>query len=146
MTMKLPILPLLLSLFILQPAWSAELRLHIGQREIRAEIADSPETRSQGLMHREQLCADCGMLFVFERPSKHAFWMKNTPLPLSIAFIAADGNIINIEEMQPNTTDSHQAEGDALFALEMSSGWFAGNGIKAHDRVLGLEKISDTHE
>ncbi len=139
-------IPLLLSLFSLHPAWSEELSLHIGQREVHAEIADTRESRSRGLMHREQLCADCGMLFVFDSPSRHAFWMKNTPLPLSIAFIAADGSIINIEEMQANTTDSHNPDSDALFALEMNSGWFSGNDIKAHDRVSGLEQVQEAHE
>lgn len=140
--MKLLALFFLLSPFFLPPAWSGELRLHIGQHDISAEVADTPASRSQGLMHRKQLCAECGMLFVFEQASNYAFWMKNTLLPLSIAFIGADGSIINIEEMRPNTTDLHNAHGMALYALEMNSGWFADNGIKPRDKVLGLEQLS----
>ncbi len=140
--MKLLAIPLLFSLLVLQSAWPGELSLHIGQLEIRAEIADTPASRNQGLMHREQLCANCGMLFVFDHPYRQSFWMKDTPLPLSIAFIAADGGIINIDEMQPNTTAIHNAQGMALYALEMNSGWFAGHGIRPHDRVQGLEQVS----
>lgn len=122
-------------------ARAEEVSLRIGGRTIRAEIAGTPESREQGLMHRSRLCANCGMLFVFEQASRHSFWMKNTPLPLSIAFIAADGSIINIDEMQPDTTDFHDAQGKALYALEMNSGWFAGNSIKPLDKVLGLEQL-----
>jgi uncharacterized membrane protein (UPF0127 family) len=135
---------LLFSLLALQSACSEELNLHIGTHAIHAEIADTPASRNRGLMHREQLCADCGMLFVFKQPYRHSFWMKNTPLPLSIAFISADGGIINIDEMQPNTTVTHDAQGNALYALEMNSGWFAENGVKPHDRVQGLEQLSRT--
>lgn len=137
--MKLLSTLLLSCLLALQPAWSAELALHIGKHAIRAEIADTPQSRVQGLMQRDYLCADCGMLFIFEKADKHDFWMKNTPLPLSIAFISADGSIINIEEMQPDTTTLHSARGDALYALEMNSGWFARNGLKPGDKVQGLK-------
>lgn len=119
-------------------AWPEEVSLSLDGQTIHAEIADTPESREQGLMHREQLCANCAMLFIFDHPYKYSFWMKDTPLPLSIAFIAADGSIINIEEMLPNTTDIHDAQGQALYALEMNRGWFAGNGVKPRDRVQGL--------
>lgn len=92
-------------------------------------------------MRREHLCGNCGMLFVFERADRYAFWMKNTPLPLSIAFIAGDGRILNTAEMQPYTTDPHGAHGDALYALEMNRNWFAKNGIKPGDKVLGLKRV-----
>lgn len=127
-------------------ALAEETTLHIGSQTIRAEIANTPESREQGLMQRKQLCANCGMLFIFEKPKRYSFWMKNTPLPLSIAFVAADGSIINIEEMLPNTTDIHDARDAALYALEMNSGWFASNGIKPHDTVLGLEHLSRTRK
>ncbi len=81
------------------------------------------------------------MLFVFPTAAAHGFWMKDTPLPLSIAFLAADGHIINMADMQPGTLDVHWAGGNALFALEMNRGWFAQNGIKAGDRLLGVEKL-----
>ena len=91
-------------------------------------------------MQRSLLCANCGMLFIFEKADRYSFWMKNTPLPLSIAFIAADGSILNIEKMQPNTIDTHDALGDALYALEMNSGWFTRNGIKRGIIVQGLRR------
>jgi hypothetical protein len=130
---------LLSCLLALQPAWGEELTLHIGKHAVRAEIADTAKSRELGLMGRERLCADCGMLFIFEMADRHNFWMKNTPLPLSIAFIAADGGIINIEEMQPNTTTLHGALGNALYALEMNSGWFERNEVKPDDTVKGFQ-------
>lgn len=112
--------------------------LHIEGVAVHAEIARAPQSRSQGLMQRTQLCRDCGMLFIFPEAGRYAFWMKNTPLPLSIAFIAADGTILNIAEMQPNTTDAHIAHGDALYALEMNRGWFAQNNVKPGYQIKGL--------
>jgi uncharacterized membrane protein (UPF0127 family) len=135
---------LLCLLLAAHAARSEEVTLRIDGLSIRAEVADTPERRAQGLMHRQQLCANCGMVFVFKQPDRHSFWMKDTPMPLSIAFISADGGIINIDEMQPNTTDIHNAQGDALYALEMNSGWFSANRIGAHDRVQGLERLSGT--
>lgn len=155
---------LCLSLF-LQPTWSEDLAtsnasplkavgklflppglkdgdlvtLRIGNRRIRVEVAITPQSREYGLMQRDYLCDDCGMLFVFEKADKHVFWMKDTPLPLSIAFISADGDIINIEEMKPNTTVSHNSQGDALYALEMNNSWFAKNGIMPTDKVQSLK-------
>ena len=90
-------------------------------------------------MQRDHLCANCGMLFVFEKAGSYKFWMKDTSLPLSIAFISQDGAILNIAEMRPNTVAAQGAQGDALYALEMNRNWFARNGIKPHDKVLGLE-------
>lgn len=131
---------LLLCLALALPsAWAEKITLRIGKQTVHAEIADTPKSRERGLMQRDHLCADCGMLFVFEKADRYNFWMKDTPLPLSIAFIAANGAIINIEEMQPNTTDFHSAKGDALYALEMRSGWFARNGIKQGYRVQGVK-------
>ena len=129
----------------LSSAWAETMTLHIGQLRIHAEIARTPQSRELGLMQRDHLCPDCGMLFVFPQAGRLSFWMKNTPLPLSIAFIAADGAIINIEEMQPNTTDTHSAQGDALYALEMNKSWFAKNGVKPGHRVSGLEPAPGTH-
>lgn len=130
----------LFCLLALQPAWSEIISLKIGQYSIHAEIANTPQSREQGLMGRSFLCANCGMLFIFEKADRYSFWMKNTPLPLSIAFIAADGSILNIEEMQPNTIDTHRAQSDALYALEMNSGWFTRNGIKRGITVQGLKQ------
>jgi len=133
--MKFLPIPLLLCLFVLQSAWGEVLVLHLGKHTIHAEIADTPLLRERGLMHRQQLCTDCGMLFVFERADRYSFWMKDTPQALSIAFISAAGNIININEMLPYTTSPHNAQGDALYALEMKQGWFASNGIKSGDHI-----------
>lgn len=124
----------------LPSAWAESVTLHIGRLRIHAEVARTPQSREQGLMQRKQLCADCGMLFIFDKADKYIFWMKNTPLPLSIAFIAADGAILNIEEMQPNTTDRHIAASDALYALEMNSGWFARNGVRPGDKISELRQ------
>jgi uncharacterized membrane protein (UPF0127 family) len=129
------------SVFAAQNAWSDEVVLQFGTRALRAEIASSPQQRAQGLMNRTSLCTDCGMLFVFPIAAAQGFWMKDTHLPLSIAFLAPDGRVINIADMQPDTLDAHWAEGNALFALEMNRGWFAQNGIKAGDRLLGVEKL-----
>ncbi len=107
---------------------------------MQAEIADTPKSRERGLMQRTQLCANCGMLFIFEEAAQHGFWMKNTPLPLSIAFINADGIILNIAEMQPHSTAIHHAKSNALFALEMNRGWFAKRGIKP-GHVVRLPKL-----
>jgi uncharacterized protein len=124
----------------LSSAEADTLQLSIRQHKLQVETAVTAQEREHGLMQRTVLCADCGMLFVFPRAERHAFWMKNTALPLSIAFIAPDGSIINIAEMQANTTDYHQAQGNALYALEMNRGWFSGNAIKAGDKVQGLEQ------
>ncbi len=104
-----------------------------------AEIAATDATRTTGLMNRFSLQPDHGMLFVFKQPQPLAFWMKNTYVPLSIAFIAADGRILNIEDMAPLTESTHPSRGPALYALEMKKGWFAQHGIAAGEPVLGLE-------
>ena len=138
--MKIIRATLLLCLILaLQPAWCGDIALMVGNHSIRAEIASTPESRTNGLMQRDHLCADCGMLFVFAEAGRHNFWMKNTPLPLSIAFISASGSILDLAEMRPYSTDVHGPQGDALYALEMNSGWFARNGIKRGDKVHGLE-------
>ncbi len=123
------------------PAQGAELpaiALSINGQKITAEVAATAEHRATGLMNRFSLRADHGMLFVFDRPEPQAFWMKNTYIPLSIAFIGADGRILNIDDMAPQTETSHWSKGPAMFALEMRRGWFADRGIKDGDRVDGL--------
>ncbi len=144
--MKLIRAALLLCLTLALPsAWAEGATLKIGKQTVRAEVADTPQSREHGLMQRGHLCANCGMLFVFEKADRYIFWMKDTPIPLSIAFIASDGAIINIAEMRPNTTDHHSAAGEVLYALEMNSGWFARNGIKPGDRVVGVQHMSARH-
>lgn len=118
--------------------------LRIGRHELRVELADTPDTRRTGLMFRRRLPEDGGMLFVFEAPSPQAMWMKNTLIPLSVAFVGADGRILNIEDMQPRTETPHPSAGDALYAIETNLGWFGKRGIRAGDRVEGLAEIRRT--
>jgi uncharacterized membrane protein (UPF0127 family) len=112
--------------------------LTIGEHKLVAEVAVTPDERSVGLMNRFSLKPDHGMLFVFERTEPLAFWMKNTFIPLSIAFIAPDGRIVNIEEMKPQTEESHWSKGPAMYALEMRKGWFAERGIGPGAVVKGI--------
>jgi uncharacterized protein len=112
--------------------------LTINGQKITAEVATTPEQRATGLMHRFSLRPDHGMLFVFERAEPQAFWMKNTFIPLSIAFIGPDGRIVNIDDMAPQDERLHWSRSRALYALEMRKGWFAERGIKAGDAVLGM--------
>ena len=123
------------------PASSTELALRtltIGDHKLTVEVASTPETRETGLMNRFSLQTDHGMLFVFDAPQPLMFWMKDTYIPLSIAFIGADGRILNIEDMAPQTESPHDSRGPAMFALEMKKGWFAQFAIAAGDRVDGL--------
>jgi uncharacterized membrane protein (UPF0127 family) len=115
--------------------------LKIKGHALRAELARTEEEKRTGLMFRKQLGENTGMVFVYEREERWAMWMKNTYVPLSVAFIDRDGRILNIEDMEPLTLDSHQAAGPAKYALEMNRGWFATRGIRAGDRVQGLEKL-----
>lgn len=110
--------------------------LRAGMHLIRAEVADSHQTRMMGLMHRKKLELNSGMLFVFDRQDKHCFWMKNTPLPLSIAFIRNDGVIVTIKDMSPNSEQTHCPSEAVSFALEMDQGWFKTKGIKVGTTLM----------
>lgn len=112
--------------------------LTAGIHRINAEIADQPRTRQRGLMMRERLGPNEGMLFVFEDSAVHCFWMKNTPLPLSIAFIDDQGGVVNVADMTPHSEDSHCPLKPIRYALEMEQGWFARRGIGGGDRIGGL--------
>jgi uncharacterized membrane protein (UPF0127 family) len=116
------------------------IELTIKGHRATAEIAATEGARTVGLMHRFSLRPDHGMLFVFDAPQPLSFWMKDTYVPLSIAFIGADGQILNIEDMAPQTQRTHDSRGPAVFALEMKKGWFAQFGIAAGDRVEGLQR------
>ncbi len=109
--------------------------LYIKGREIRVEVAKAEEERSKGLMDRRSLGKNEGMFFIFEDEGYHGFWMKNTFLPLSIAFIDQEGKIVSIMDMKPLTLSVHNPPKPILYALEMNKGWFAANGIKAGDIV-----------
>ena len=111
--------------------------LSAGMHNVQAELARTPGERSIGLMFRKSMGANEGMLFAFEQPAKQCFWMKNTLLPLSIAFVTADGTVVNIDDMKPQTLESHCSVKEVPFVLEMNAGWFAKRGIKAGYKLKG---------
>jgi hypothetical protein len=117
------------------PATAANtIPLSIGEHVLQVELATTPAERTQGLMFREDLPPNGGMLFVFPSSLPRAFWMKNTPLPLSIAFLDEEGRILNIEQMEPlNEGPRYRSAGPARYALEVHQGWFAARGIEAGD-------------
>ena len=112
--------------------------LKAGMHLIKAEVAADFPSRGRGLMHRKSLAPNAGMLFVFDGAAIHCMWMKNTYIPLSVAFLDEKGAIINIADMQPHSEQSHCAARPALYALEMTQGWFAQRGIKAGARLGGI--------
>ena len=114
--------------------------LRIGAHHIKVEVAQTDQQREKGLMFRKQMGRDDGMLFIFDEPAYHAMWMKNTLIPLSVAFLDAQGTILNILDMEPQTLDSHAAAGPAIYAIETNKGWFEDRKIKAGDKVTGLPK------
>lgn len=115
-----------------------QVRLQIGLRYVQAEVAATPESRSTGLMHRTELGSNQGMLFIFENTSTQAMWMRNTLIPLSVAFLDEHGVVVNVAEMQPRTETVHASSAPARYALEMNAGWFANAGVRPGDRVRGV--------
>ncbi len=115
--------------------------LQVGKHQVRVEVVKTDAERSRGLMYREKLGKNDGMLFIFDDPGYHSMWMMNTYIPLSVAFVDRDGVILNIEDMEPRTTDSHTAAGPATYAIETNKGWFAERRIKPGDRVAGLPGV-----
>jgi len=113
-------------------------QLSAGMHLIRAEVASDFSTRARGLMHRTSLPPNGGMLFIFDEAGAQCMWMKNTLIPLSVAFIDDGGTIINIADMRPQTEDSHCASRPARYALEMNRGWFTARGIKPGMRLGGI--------
>ncbi len=116
-------------------------QLTAGMHVVRAEVADSFGTRMQGLMLRPSMAANDGMLFVFDESTKHCMWMKNTLIPLAVAFIDEAGTIVTILEMKPHDETSRCATQPARYALEMNKGWFAQRGIKPGAKLGGLERV-----
>jgi uncharacterized membrane protein (UPF0127 family) len=114
------------------------LQLSAGMHLIEVQVASTFEQRGTGLMFRTDMPQHEGMLFVFEQPSQQCFWMKNTLLPLSAAFIADNGRIVNIVDMKPQTLDSHCSTEPVRFVLEMNQGWFAKKGLKAGSVIKGV--------
>ncbi|MGE5095524.1 MAG: DUF192 domain-containing protein [Betaproteobacteria bacterium] len=115
-------------------------RVKVAGHDLKVEVAASEEQRMQGLMFRRKLGRNDGMLFIFDEPAYHAMWMKNTLIPLSVAFIDGKGEILNILDMEPQTLDTHMAAGPAIYAIETNKGWFADNKVKPGDKVTGLPK------
>lgn len=124
-----------------QTAAGPTIALGAGIHVIRAEVAADNETRMRGLMFRKSLAPNHGMLFVFDESTRHCMWMKNTLIPLSVAFIDKDGVITNIADMKPHDESTHCATRDVPYALEMDRGWFASKGLKAGVRITGIDKV-----
>jgi len=138
-------MPRILALLIALPAVAALAQalpvteLRAGMHLIHAEVAADFSTRARGLMHRKGLAPNSGMLFVFDGPSQQCMWMKNTYIPLSVAFLDEQGTIINIADMQPHSEQTHCSARPALYALEMTRGWFAERNIKPGMKLGGLD-------
>lgn len=114
--------------------------LSAGIHLIHAQVMNTQQGRMRGLMHRTGMAVRDGMLFVFPEAERHCMWMKNTLLPLSVAFIDDAGRIVNIEDMQPQTENIHCADAPVHYALEMNRGWFAMRGVKSGSTISGLDQ------
>ena len=115
-------------------------QVKVAGHPLKVELALDGPQREQGMMYRKTMGKDEGMLFVFDEPAYHSMWMKNTLIPLSVAFIDKDGVILNILDMEPQTLDGHMAAGPAVYAIETNKGWYADKKVKAGDKVTGLPK------
>jgi uncharacterized protein len=113
------------------------IKIAAGMHQIDTQVAATPEQRQTGLMWRKSMPMHEGMLFIFEQPSQQCFWMKNTLIPLTAAFVADDGTIVNLEDMKPQTTEPHCSVKPVRYVLEMNKGWFAKKGIKAGSKLVG---------
>lgn len=118
-----------------------QIELSAGMHRIEAEFADDMNTRARGLMHRSQMAPQQGMLFAFPEDARHCMWMRNTLIPLSVAFLDAEGRILNVEDMAPQTDDSHCASGAARYALEMNLGWFRQRNLKEGSLIRGVAPL-----
>jgi uncharacterized membrane protein (UPF0127 family) len=136
----LALIPLLMAL--LASAQEPQLQLNrtklgAGMHQIDAQVAQTPQQREVGLMHRRDMPAHEGMLFIFETSSKQCFWMKNTLISLTAAFLEDDGTIVNLVDMKPQTLDGHCSDKPVRFVLEMNQGWFSKKGLKAGTKLTG---------
>lgn len=113
------------------------IQLRAGMQNVSAELAMTDRERAIGLMHRTQMGTHEGMLFVFERPGIQCFWMKNTLIPLAIAFVDDDGTIVNTDEMKPQTLDSHCSDRPVRYVLEMNTGWFKKRALGSGSKLTG---------
>lgn len=119
--------------------------LKVGNQNVRADIVNTEPTRQFGLMFRQKMAKDEGMLFIFPEIGYHAMWMRNTLIPLSVAYMDERGAIVSIHEMQPLSDAAHQAAGPARYALEMNAKWFSTNKVKVGDIIKGLDKAPKPH-
>ncbi|MFT5585218.1 MAG: uncharacterized membrane protein (UPF0127 family) [Cognaticolwellia sp.] len=117
--------------------------IQVGQQTISVELADDPAERHQGLMYRSSMDAEHGMLFVYPNTAPRSFWMENTSIPLSIAFLDETGRVLNIENMTPYDRSGVPSAGAAMYALEMNRGWFERNGVQVGSVVGGLPGASE---
>jgi uncharacterized protein len=130
-----------LLLIVVLLAWSlsaaefAEVQVRVGEKQLNLELAQSPQARARGLMYRESLCDDCGMLFVYREPRVLSMWMKNTLIPLDVAFADKEGKILVIKSMQPHDLTPVGSEQPAVYAWEMNQGWFKANHIQVGDHM-----------
>ena len=113
------------------------IKLAAGMHRLDVQVAATSEQRQIGLMFRKEMPQHEGMIFIFDQPAQQCFWMKNTFLPLSAAFIADDGTIVNIEDMKPLVLDSHCSAKPVRYVLEMNKGWFAKKGVQAGSKLQG---------
>jgi len=117
---------------------SVPLLIKVGDTPLKVEIVSDEENIKKGLMFRNELGSDSGMLFVFPEPAQKSFWMKNTNIPLSIAYVNEDNKILNIEDMTPHDTNGVNSQGRAKCAIETNRGWFKSNGVEPGDYVEGI--------
>jgi uncharacterized membrane protein (UPF0127 family) len=120
------------------------IELQAGIHVIRAEVAQDFASRARGLMFRDALAPNHGMIFVFEQAARQCFWMRNTRIPLSAAFLDDSGRIVNIADMQPMSDDSHCSAAPVRFVLEMEQGWFARRGLREGSRLTGPRGLFST--
>ncbi|MCB1986750.1 MAG: DUF192 domain-containing protein [Burkholderiales bacterium] len=140
----------LLIFFLLQPIDTVasslpRISLQISHHKFSAEVANTQHSRERGLMFRGALDENAGMLFVFPESAYYGMWMKNTMIPLSVAFIDENGFIINIADMQPYSLKAHYSSRPAKYVLEMSVGWFSSREIDAGSQIVGLERVPAAH-
>ena len=138
--MRLFIFFLLISLSISTNAETPTINLKVSGYTLSAEVAYKKESRIRGLMYRNFMGKNSGMLFVFPKAARHSMWMVNTYIPLSIAFLDKNGTILNIIDMVPDTSTKHTAASEAKYALEMNYGWFSEKNINTGEKITGLEK------
>ena len=139
-----PLLAWLLATLCSAPAFAqdgpqhlASIKINAGMHVLQVEVARTPQQREIGLMFRQSMGTNEGMLFIFEQPAQQCFWMKNTLLPLSVAFIADDGRVVNLDDMKPQTLDGHCSTQPVRYVLEMNQGWFAKRGVNTGSKLQG---------